>query len=117
MSLQSLTPEERDVVFACLAGAAYGPFFDEEEFHTLFGLRRHEVAAIADAAPDIDDADASVVLAINNSMNNLLYYPHDEEEAWESLIRASPAEVCRIFNKWRGGGDMVGDRAYWKGLM
>ncbi len=117
MSLKALSADERQVVFACLAAAAHGPFFDDEEFHTLIGLDRHEVAAIAAAAPDIDDADEAVLLAINNSLNNLLWYPHREEEAWESLIPASPEEVLRIFNKWRGGDGPAGDRAYWQALM
>jgi hypothetical protein len=108
MGLNSLSPDERQVIFACLAAAAHGPFFDDDEFHTLFGLERHEVAAIAAAVPNIDDAEENVSLAINNSLNNLLGYPHNEEEAWASLIPASSAEVERIFEKWRnGGGDAL----------
>jgi hypothetical protein len=117
MGLNSLSPEERQVVFACLHAAAHGPFFDEEEFHTLISLERHEVAAIASTAPDIDDADENVTIAINNSLNNLLFYPHREEEAWQSLIPASPEEVWRIFEKWRGGDGSTGARAYFDGLM
>jgi hypothetical protein len=108
MSLQSLSPEERQVIFACLAAAAHGPFFVDEEFHTLIGLERDEVTAIAAAAPSIDDAVENVAIAINNTLVNLLSYPHHEDEAWESLIPASPTEVERILEKWRnGGGDAL----------
>jgi len=79
MSLQTLTDNERRVVFECLRAAVDGPFFPDWEFHTLFGLHRQEVARIVAALPNIDDSDESVSLAINNAMGNLLGYPHKNE--------------------------------------
>jgi len=74
MSLQALNDKEKRVVFECLRAAVAGPFFPDWEFHTLFGLHRHEVAQIVAAIPDIDDSDEQVSLAINNSIANLLGY-------------------------------------------
>jgi len=34
-------------------------------------------------------------------MNNLLGYPHDQEEAWSEYISGSKEEVHAIFQKWR----------------
>src|SRR4051812_12407265 len=97
MSLQTLTDDEKRVVFECLRAAAVGPFFPDWEFHTLFGLHRHEVAQIVAAIPVIDDADESVSLAINNAFANLLGYPHRQPAAWSQFISVPPAEVGRIF--------------------
>jgi len=101
MSLQTLTDAERRVVFECLRAASGGPFFPDWEFHTLFGLHRHEVARIVAALPDIDDSEESVSLAINNAMNNLVGYPHGEDAAWPQFISVPESEVRRIFEKWR----------------
>jgi hypothetical protein len=101
MSLQTLTEDDRRVVFECLRASVDGPFFPDWEFHTLFGLERQEVARIVAALPDIDDSDESVSLAINNSMGNLLGYPHGEAAAWQRFISVPQAEVKRIFDRWR----------------
>jgi len=85
-----------------LHATATGPFFPDWEFHTLFGLERSDVKAIVDAWPAIDDASENVSLAINNSMNNLLGYPHGCDREWLTYISVSPEEVARIFKKWRG---------------
>lgn len=105
MSLSSLTPSERQIVFECLRAASDGPFFPEWEFATLFGLKRDVVRRISAAAPDIDDSREDVAVAINNAMNNLLGYPHNQEAVWSQYISASPAETNRIFSKWRGTSD------------
>ena len=101
MSLQTLTEDEKRVVFECLRASEDGPFFPDWEFHTLFGLQRQEFARIVAALPDIDDSDESVSLAINNSMNNLLGYSHGEAAAWRRFISVPVSEVKRIFDRWR----------------
>lgn len=101
MSLQALTEDEQRVVFECLRAVVDGPFFPEWEFYTLFGLQRREVAQILTALPHIDESEERVSLAINNALANLLGYPHGETAAWSQFISASPAEVERIFGRWR----------------
>jgi hypothetical protein len=101
MSLQALNDTEKQVVFDCLHAAANGPFFPDWEFHTLFGLHRHEVAQIVAALPDIDDSDELVSLTIHNAMGNLLGYPHGQAAAWRQFISVPEEEVERIFEKWK----------------
>ena len=40
---QSLTVDELKLIQRALAAAADGPFFDDDEFHTLFGMSRDEL--------------------------------------------------------------------------
>jgi hypothetical protein len=102
VALTDLDASERRVVFECLRATASGPFFPDWEFHTLIGLERSDVQAIVDAWPSINETDENVSLAINNSMNNLLGYPHGRERDWPQYISVSPVQVRRIFAKWRG---------------
>ena len=101
MSFQSLNDQEKQVVFECLRAAVEGPFFPDWEFPTLFGLERQEVARVLAAAPQIDDADEDVSLAINNTLGNLLHYPHGEVLAWSQFISVPESEVRRVFEKWK----------------
>jgi hypothetical protein len=100
--LKSLTPSERELVRQCLHATVHGPFFPDREFHTLFGLQRQQVAAVLVQWPDVDDTDEVVQVAINNSMNNLIGYPHRKEREWPDFIAASRREIKSVFSKWRG---------------
>ncbi len=92
---------ERDVVLRCLRAAAEGPFFPDWEFHALFGLERAVVATVAARWPNVDDATEDVHLAIDNSLGNLIGYPHNEGEAIRDWIGEPLEEIERIFSKWR----------------
>ena len=69
-----------------LHAAADGPFFPDGEFHTLFGLDRSEVRKIADEWPKCSASAEDVTTAVNNSLNNLLGYPHSEDAVWPQWI-------------------------------
>jgi len=101
MSLDNLKPQEQKVVLECLRASTEGPFFPDQEFSTLFGLSRSEVRAVIDQWPVDDRSDEKAALAINNAINNLLGYPHDQEEAWSKYMSGSREEVYAIFEKWR----------------
>jgi hypothetical protein len=100
--MSTLTQTECKVVRECLAAAADGPFFPDWEFHSLFGLNRDELRNVLSLWPDVDQKSVVTQLAINNTLNNLLGYPHGQDPAWDHFISAPPAEVSRIFYKWRG---------------
>ncbi|HEY7403238.1 MAG TPA: hypothetical protein VIB39_06935 [Candidatus Angelobacter sp.] len=86
----------------CLRAAVEGPFFPDWEFSTLFGLTRDQLKVIFSSWPNLDEADESVVLAINNSFNNLLGYPHRREDVWSEFVPVSAQELHKIFVKWKG---------------
>jgi hypothetical protein len=102
MALQDLTSDEQKIVLDCLNASVEGPFFPDWEFSTLFGLSQEEVRSVIQKWPVDDTSDETAALAINNTLNNLLGYPHQENEAWRQYISASQEEVYTIFKKWRG---------------
>jgi hypothetical protein len=102
MTLEEFSDEELATLGSCLLAATVGPFFPDWEFHTLFGLERAEVAAVAKAWPKVDLANEDVQLAVNNALNNLVGYPHHCENEWDAWIPATPQELVRLFCKWRG---------------
>jgi hypothetical protein len=46
-----ISDEDAKIIGQCLRAASDGPFFPDWEFHTLFGLEREEVAAVAASWP------------------------------------------------------------------
>ena len=108
---QNLSGDEIKVIKECIKTAAYGPFFIDEgakddpywEIHPLFGLTIDELRNIADALPNLDLDNEKVELAINNSINHLLGYPHGcSEEVWKKYISVSRDDLERIYLKWAG---------------
>ncbi|MGJ4789500.1 hypothetical protein [Leptospira koniambonensis] len=85
-----------------LAAASSGPFFDhDEEFSTIFGLHRFEVAEIANNwSMQIKDPETTVT-AVNNSFNNLLGYPHGMDDQRSGWISMSQGELQTVFQEWK----------------
>jgi hypothetical protein len=103
--MRDLTQSEVQIVGACLQCVAAGDvILDDWEFPVLFGVTFAEVEAIARAWPHVNVDDATVVLAVRNSLNNLLGYPHGHPEIWGTRIPAWPQDVERILVKLSGGG-------------
>ena len=76
MEFQDLTAEEQKIIYQCLLASVNGTFFPERGFHTLFGFTRAEVREIIDNWETVDRDSSDVRIAINNSLNNLIGYPH-----------------------------------------
>lgn len=94
-------PEDSEIIRQCLIAAVDGPFFPDWEFHTLFGFERDEIRRIAHRWPDWhDDNEKSV--AVGNTLNNLLGYPHDRWDLWHDYVSVPSAEVARVYARWRG---------------
>lgn len=105
MDLDRLSGADKAIVGEALRAAADGPFFPEWEFHTLFGLTRSEVRAIADSWPKVDLASANVGVAVSNALNNLLGYPHHQESEWSRWISVQPPQLDDLLSRIQGPGD------------
>lgn len=52
------------------------------------------------------------MIAINNSLNNLLGYPATNgNEEWPKFISVARGEVARIFDKWRGKSPLTSPKS------
>jgi len=108
MAVEQLSDIDKQIIGECLRAAAEGPFFKDVEaedpdweFHPLFGLDREEFVRIVAAYPNVDSRNESVALAINNSLGNLVGYPHGHDKDWSRFISVSVAEVASVFERWR----------------
>jgi hypothetical protein len=90
---------DKVILGQALRAAVDGPVFEDWEFHTLFGLERSEVRAIPDAWPNPDAPLDDVHLAVNNSLNNLPGYPHQQDAAWSQWISVDRCQLNKLFNR------------------
>jgi len=110
MTLSHLSENECKVIHECMRAALEGPFFPEWEFELLFQISRDELAEILLRWPDLSDCnETNVRLAINNSMNNLVGYPHHRFDVWDKFLSVGPDEIIRIHKKWKYHKNGVSD--------
>jgi hypothetical protein len=102
MDFDSLSEVDKSIVGQALRAAADGPFFPDWEFHTLFGLERSEVRAIAHAWPERSAPAEDIALAVNNTLNNLLGYPHGLDAMWSQWISVERQQLEALFSRLRG---------------
>ena len=100
LDLMLLAPDF-SVIKECLHASAYGPFFPDWEFNTLFGLERSRVCSIADTFDASSPITEDIELAVNNSIGNLLGYPHGLDSAWSQWISVSQSELQNLFSRWQ----------------
>jgi hypothetical protein len=97
--LSTLSPSDREIIWRCLRVAASGPFFDDAEFHALFGLHRSTLQSIVDSGCDAAAPDETLALAINNSRANLIGYPHGL--SLREHVGLDVDELQELFDRWR----------------
>ena len=104
MAFSNLSENEKAVVHECLKCVASGNvILHNWEFPTVFGISVSEFIQVVESWPELDDSRESVFLAINNSMNNLLGYPHVKYESWDDFMPYTQSEVEVVSNKWKRG--------------
>ena len=94
-----LTSDDQRVVRELLFAVAKGPFFPDWEFHTLFGCSRSDVFELGNQLPS--DPGQVAEMAIGNSLNNMLRYPHGKESAWSDWLSVSRDELTNVERRWR----------------
>jgi len=109
-SAESLSDDVRAIICGCLNAAVHGPFFPDWEFHTLFGLTRSDVGTVLAEWPNLPVHTPSgyaspgrfQVVAVNNSLNNLLGYPHRvQADKFMREVGASEQQVADVLTRWR----------------
>lgn len=98
-SLKLLSDRELEVIASCLNAAVEGPFFEDEEFHALFGVDRGVAREVARKWPNVDPLNSDVDLVVNNALANLIGYPHGRPK-WYEQLGVSEAEVNAALIHW-----------------
>ncbi len=87
-----------DLIRRCLRAVVEGPFVDDWEFHTLFGLTRAEVAEVWRAWPE---RLADTGLAVNNTVAHLWGYPHGLDAQLREWTGADEQAMRAALDRWR----------------
>jgi hypothetical protein len=101
VTLLHCTDEDRRIIAEALKAAVEGPFFPDEEFHSIFGLERAEVAEVSRSWPNVDEADDRVGIAVNNTLVNLTGYPHKKEKDWDRFLSVPESWLLEVLGRWR----------------
>ncbi len=76
MQIIQFNEKEAELINNVLVAVLDGHFFPDWEFYGLIGIDRDKLHEIIKLLPNINYEEDLVLLAINNSILNLLYYPH-----------------------------------------
>jgi hypothetical protein len=94
-----LSERELNIVKQCLRAAVEGQFFPDWEFETLFGIDRSIVKQAFEQWPfglmSVEDVGSAAI----GSLNNLLGYPHRNENEWNDFISVPPEEVRLVLER------------------
>jgi len=103
MVLRNLNSDETEVVRKCLKCIADGKvILHDWEFQTIMGITTEEFLNIYELWPEVDEKDELVEMAIANSMNNLIGYPHGKHHCWAELMDVPISKIIDVFTKWKG---------------
>lgn len=64
------------------------------------GLDRDQIRRIAESWPTTED-HRDQRIAINNTLNNLLRYPHHQWAVWHDYISSTPAEISEVYGRFK----------------
>lgn len=92
-----LSAEEIALVGRSIEAVVKGPFFEDWEFHSLFGWSREDVQRLLHAWPNVDSVDTRAVLV--NVLNNLVGYPNKDVAVWRKYVSCSKEDLATILAK------------------
>jgi hypothetical protein len=104
MSLSFLEPTSQAIIRECLRATADGPFFPDWEFGLIMGVDRNTVRKVWRDWPELTVPRPDFQCAIRNSLNNLVGYPHVEQEAWPQYISVPPEQVRDLLTELIASG-------------
>ncbi|MEV7358070.1 hypothetical protein [Kitasatospora sp. NPDC091276] len=99
-TIERMTEQELRIIEQCLDAAVNGPFFEDWEFHTLMGVTRDEIAAVAASWPSPPTAPDGEDDVVHSVLNNLLGYPHGVEARWHEYLTPTREQVARVRDRW-----------------
>lgn len=101
MSPAGLIDSDRDLIRRLLTACVDGPFFEECEYHTLFGMTRPAFREATRRWTESGTIDPEVELAVQNALGNLLGYPQGMDRKLEMDLGASRQQLDELLSRWR----------------
>jgi hypothetical protein len=89
---------QQRLVGECLDAIVRGTYLPDWEFSTVMGNSREEVSAVASAWPVVG---IDTFWAVNNTLNNLLGYPHGQWNELTNVLGVKQQAVAEVLKVWR----------------
>ena len=90
-----------DLLGRCLAAAARGPFFTDEELADLFRRSRETLDVVAELWPKLNLAAPEVLDLLERVVEALLERADESPGAWEEWVAAKPVKVRAVLEVFR----------------
>lgn len=101
-AIERLSADQRRLVKACLDAIVHGPYIDHDgEFHSLMGVYRAEAEEVAGAWSEPSGSGLTVI-TVNNTLNSLILYPHNQWKRLSEEISGSADDVAEALRAFRG---------------
>lgn len=102
LAADRLTDAQRELIGRCLRAFVDGPYVsNDNEFHTVMGVWRKEASAVAAEWPE-PASNGYTFVTVNNTLNNLLGYPHGHWNELSDTTGADPQQLDAALARWRG---------------
>ncbi len=102
MAFEELSEHEREMIRQSINAILRGPFIEEAEFQTRLGIDRKQLRDVFACWPQLEDGEDSsdTCLAINNSLNEVLYGVYISPNVWEQWFTAPKEDVQAAYQRW-----------------
>jgi hypothetical protein len=87
-----------------LIATADGPFFPDREFTSLFGRTKAEYRAAVGTLQAGAAMSREQHFLLHGALNNLLGYPHNQEDSWNHWLPMPPEELDQLFATLKATG-------------
>ncbi len=104
LPVERLSATDIELISCALNAAVDGPFFDDEEFHTLMGVDRTEMRQVMADWPQQTVNNEAFHSAVCNSLLNLWGYPHHMDAELDARIPGGKTAIKPVLDRLREVG-------------
>lgn len=97
MAFEQMSPMDQRIIGECLRAALV---FIDLDLGAVTGLDEDDFERIAEAYPDVDDAEETVALTIHGALLNLVFDPHRRESDWSKYISVPKEDLPALHLRW-----------------
>jgi hypothetical protein len=98
MNINSMSAEQRKIIFQCLKATA--AYIEDWEKHARLGLYPEELDAVIATWPHADESTRTYILAINNCLNEVAHGFRIAPEDWPKWFDVPPDQIEKTYEAW-----------------